>query len=138
MKSITTLAWPKPSVSRRRWRSRLGLDPGYVMPAFEDQFYYLHQERQLPVNVDPADNQLEDPEERERIRRVFERGLDTPVGFVLPLQRGVGKAGPEWQTGLWMLRGEQLVSDAGRFARGPAAAAVELALGESEGRTRDA
>ena len=36
---------------------RLGLDPGYVMPAFEDPFYYLHQERQLPVNVDPLDNQ---------------------------------------------------------------------------------
>ena len=47
-------------------------------------------------------------EERERLRRVFERGLGKPVGYVLPLQRGVGKNGPEWQTGLWMLRGQQL------------------------------
>jgi uncharacterized protein (DUF2126 family) len=28
--------------------------------------------------------------------------------MVLPLQRGVGKSGPEWQTGLWMLRGQHL------------------------------
>jgi len=83
---------------------RLGLDPSYVMPAFEDQFYYLHQEQLLPVNVNTAKNQAEDPLERERIRKIFERGLDTPVGMVLPLQR----SGPEWQTGLWRLRGERL------------------------------
>src|SRR5215467_12632603 len=28
--------------------------------------------------------------------------------MVLPLQRGWGKNGPEWQTGLWMLRGQHL------------------------------
>jgi uncharacterized protein (DUF2126 family) len=87
---------------------RLGLNPDYVSPAFEDAFYHLHQERALPVNVDPLENHLEDPLERERIRKVFERGLDTPVGMVLPLQRGVGMSGPEWQTGLWMLRGQHL------------------------------
>jgi uncharacterized protein (DUF2126 family)/transglutaminase-like putative cysteine protease len=87
---------------------RLGVNPEYVTPAFEDPFYHLHQERQLPINVEPAKNQLSDPLERERIRRVFEQGLDTPVGMVLPLQRGMGKSGPEWQTGLWMLRGQHL------------------------------
>src|ERR1700684_1337407 len=46
--------------------------------------------------------------ERERLRHVFERGLETPVGMVLPLQRGPGLSGPEWQTGLWMLRGQHL------------------------------
>ena len=87
---------------------RLGVDPGYVNPAFEDPVYYLQRERQLPINVDPADNRLENPEERERVRRVFERGLDTPAAMVLPLQRGPGRNGPEWQTGLWMLRGQNL------------------------------
>ena len=87
---------------------RLGLDPTYVSPAFEDQFYHLHQERQLPVNVDTKENHAEDPLERERIRRVFERGLETPAGMVLPLQRSAGKSGPEWQTGLWMSRGDHL------------------------------
>jgi uncharacterized protein (DUF2126 family) len=87
---------------------RLGLDPEYVNPAFEDPVYYLQKERQLPVNVDPVDNRLSDPGERERLRRVFERGLETPTGFVLPVQRVPGLNGPEWQTGLWMLRGQHL------------------------------
>ena len=87
---------------------RLGLDPEYVNPAFEDPLHYLQKERQLPVNVDPVDNRLSDPGERERMRRVFERGLESPTGFVLPLQRAAGLNGPEWQTGLWMLRGQHL------------------------------
>jgi len=87
---------------------RLGVNPDYVNPAFEDPVYYLQRERQLPINVDPVDNHLEDPEERERVRRVFERGLNVPTAMVLPLQRGPGRNGPEWQTGLWMLRGQHL------------------------------
>ncbi|HEY2487214.1 MAG TPA: transglutaminase family protein [Candidatus Binataceae bacterium] len=87
---------------------RLGVDPAYANAAFEDPFYYLQRERQLPINVDPVENHLEDSAERERVRRVFDRGLNTPIGYVLPLQRGWGKSGPEWQTGLWMLRGQHL------------------------------
>jgi uncharacterized protein (DUF2126 family) len=88
--------------------SRLGVDSGYVNAAFEDPLYYLQKERLLPVNVDPVDNKLDDPVERERLRQVFQRGLATPTGFVLPIQRGYGLKGPEWQTGLWMLRGQHL------------------------------
>ncbi|MGC4049139.1 MAG: transglutaminase family protein [Paludibaculum sp.] len=91
-----------------RLARRLGLDPDYVNAAFEDPLHYLQRERQLPVNVDPLDSRLENAEDRERIRRVFERGLTHPVGFVLPVQRGYGKSGPEWQTGLWLLRGQKL------------------------------
>ena len=88
--------------------ARLGLDPRYANAAFEDPLHYLRRERQLPINVDPIDNHLEDPGERERLRRVFERGLENPPGYVLPLQRGLGEDGPEWQTALWMLRGQHL------------------------------
>jgi uncharacterized protein (DUF2126 family) len=87
---------------------RLGVDPEYVMPALEDPVYYQQRDRQLPINVDPVDNRLEDPQERERVQRVFERGLNTPVGMVLPIQRESGRNGREWQTGLWMLRGQHL------------------------------
>ncbi len=88
---------------------RLGVDPEYVNQAFEDPVYYLQRERLLPLNVDPVENRLEDPQERERVRRVFERGLSKAVGVVLPIERAPGKSGPEWQTGLWMLRGQRLM-----------------------------
>jgi uncharacterized protein (DUF2126 family)/transglutaminase-like putative cysteine protease len=86
----------------------LAIDPAYVLTAYEDPLTYIHKERTLPVNVDPENNKLDDPEERERLRRIYSRGLGQPVGFVLPLQRGEGKRGPEWQTSLWMLRGKHL------------------------------
>jgi uncharacterized protein (DUF2126 family)/transglutaminase-like putative cysteine protease len=87
---------------------RLGVDSEAVVAAYEDPLAFLLKERQLPVNVDPLENKLESPEERERLRRVFERGLGNPVGYVLPLQRGWGKSGPEWQTSLWMLRARHI------------------------------
>ena len=87
---------------------RLSISPEYVVTAYEDPLAYVLKERYLPVNVDPLDNKLSEPEERERLRRVYERGLGQPVGYVLPLQRGSGKNGPEWQTGLWMMRARHL------------------------------
>src|SRR5262249_32368 len=86
----------------------LSIDPEDLVSAYGDPLAYLLKERQLALNVDPGDSKLDDPEERERLRRVFERGLDRATGFVLPLQRGYGKNGPEWQTGLWMLRSRHL------------------------------
>jgi len=86
----------------------LAVDGSHVIAAYEDPLAYLHEERQLPINVDPEHNKLDDPEERERLRRVFSRGLGNPVGFVLPLARGWGKDGPTWQSGMWMLRSQHL------------------------------
>ncbi len=86
---------------------RLTVDPGFAVPAFEDPIYFLRRESQLPINVDPADSKLADPEERTRLRRVFERGLNEPVGYVMPLRRD--SAATAWESGLWMLRGKHLV-----------------------------
>jgi uncharacterized protein (DUF2126 family)/transglutaminase-like putative cysteine protease len=87
---------------------RLAVDPEAVIAAYEDPYEYIHKEGLLPVNVDPRENKLDDAEERERIRRAFTRGLNTPVGFVLPIQRVTGKDGRLWQTGLWMLRARHI------------------------------
>ncbi len=42
-------------------------------------------------NVDPFDSRLEDPQERARLARVFEQGLERVVGYVLPLARDAGR-----------------------------------------------
>ncbi len=85
---------------------RLGLDPGYIMPAYEDTALWLQKEAELPVNVDPSDSKLSDPEARTRIARVFEQGLNTPRGFVLPVQRW--NAPPRWRSERWTLRRNHL------------------------------
>jgi uncharacterized protein (DUF2126 family) len=86
--------------------SRLGLDPQYVFPAFEDTWYYLWRERRLPANVDPFDARLSDPLERDRLRKVFSQGLDKVVGHVLPVSRNPTGV-PRWKTGPWFLRSER-------------------------------
>ncbi|BAL23578.1 DUF2126 domain-containing protein [Azoarcus sp. KH32C] len=83
---------------------RLAVDPKYIFDAFEDTFYYLWRERRLPVNVDPFDSRLDDPLERERLRRVFEHGLPNAVGSVLPIGRSPWGA---WTTGPWFLRDDR-------------------------------
>ncbi len=67
--------------------TKLGLGADFVLPAFEDPGHWLQKEAALPPNVDPGDSKLSDPEERARMARVFDQGLNVPKGFVLPIQR---------------------------------------------------
>ena len=78
----------------------------FVFTGYEDTWYYLWRERRLPSNVDPFDARLDDPLERERLRRVFERGLDKPAGHVLPVQRAANGSG-RWRSSRWLLRSER-------------------------------
>jgi len=82
----------------------LGLSGEHVFPAYEDWLYYLWRERRLPENVTPEDARLADPLERERLRQVFDRGLEYKVGHVLPLTRSFD--GSRWLSGSWFLRDE--------------------------------
>lgn len=88
--------------------TRLGLDPKFIIQAYEDAFYYLWKERRLPVNVDPFNSKLRDKEERARLARIFEEGLDKVVGSVMPIQRWIGPKGPYWSTGPWFVRPERM------------------------------
>ncbi len=85
--------------------TRLGVDPDLALPAFEDPGEWILKEANLPENVTPENSRLNDPEERHRIARVFERGLTEPSGFILPIQRWQAKAsGPRWRSESWKLR----------------------------------
>ncbi len=88
---------------------RLDINPDYSMQAFEDPWHYLGKERELPANVDPLDSKLEDPELRARLARVFERGLNKPVGFVLPVQRwNAPDKRRRWRSERWVTRAGRL------------------------------
>jgi uncharacterized protein (DUF2126 family)/transglutaminase-like putative cysteine protease len=85
--------------------TRLGITPANILPAYEDAFYYLWRERRLPANVDPLASNLEDAQERARLARLFEHGLERAVGYVMPVGRN--PAGTHWHTGPWFLRDER-------------------------------
>ena len=90
--------------------AKLGITDRFIVPGYEDVFYYLWRERRLPVNVDPFDSRLDDELERARLRRVFDQKLDAVIGYVLPLGATDGPplAGPVWSTGPWFLRDERM------------------------------
>jgi uncharacterized protein (DUF2126 family) len=85
--------------------ARLGLSAENILPAYEDAFYYQWRARRLPVNVDPLASNLEDAQEQARLAQVFEQGLQSAVGYVLPVGRNA--LGTHWQTGAWVLRAER-------------------------------
>ena len=53
----------------------------------------------------PENSKLKDPEERQRIARVFSRGLTEPSGYVLPIQRWQARATEtRWRSEKWKTR----------------------------------
>jgi uncharacterized protein (DUF2126 family)/transglutaminase-like putative cysteine protease len=89
---------------------KLGLAADYVIPTFEDTAHWMQREASLPANVSPDNSKLSDPEERARLARVFDQGLTTPKGYVLPIQRFSPLAGARarWRSEHWRLRRSHL------------------------------
>jgi len=90
----------------RRLATRLRVDERNVFGAYEDAWYWLWREKRLPSNVDPFDSRLADAQEKKRLKTVFERKLDTPVGYVLPVARDEYSA-QAWRSSPWYLRDER-------------------------------
>ena len=89
--------------------THLGLAADSAIPAYEDSAHFTLVEQKLPINTTAAKNDLDDPAERERLIRVFDRGLMRPVSYVLPIQVWQTKdRGRRWVTEKWSLRREKL------------------------------
>ena len=83
----------------------LGVEDRWLMPAYEDVYYYLWKERRLPGNVNPLKSNLSNPEERARLAKIFEGGLSEKVGYVIPLRKS---AVAGWESGPWYFKDETL------------------------------
>lgn len=82
----------------------LSLDSETIQTAYEDVYYYLWKEGTLPENVDALDSKLDNPQERARLRQLFERGIEKVTGYALPLKwEGVGEK-PGWRSSQWSFR----------------------------------
>ena len=85
--------------------ARLGIGRDYVVPAYEDPVRQMLKEGDWPDNIDPSNPKIDDPAERERVLREFERRLTVPTGFVLPAQRAnMGASPTRWYSEIWPLR----------------------------------
>ncbi|WP_136480666.1 transglutaminase family protein [Cognatitamlana onchidii] len=74
-----------------------------VMPAYEDAFYSLWEEGNMPIDIDITDENSEDLI-RKRIAEILERGTDKAAGYVLPLN----KSKAQWFSSEWDFRRRHL------------------------------
>mgnify|MGYP003385101842 CR=1 FL=1 len=91
---------------------RLGLNPGYLIPAYEDPWRALDEESQLPNNIDPHSVDLSKPDARSRLAKQLRAGLGEVVGYVLPLKANTD-ATITWRSSRWPFRHDRLYLLAG-------------------------
>ncbi|MEJ2361038.1 MAG: transglutaminase family protein [Gammaproteobacteria bacterium] len=80
----------------------LGLRSEFMTPGYEDCFYYLYREAELPINLDPESARLDDPLERQRLAQLLRRGLNSITGYALPLEYDDDQSG--WRSSRWRFR----------------------------------
>ncbi len=96
------LTWQQAEQFAHKLAAQLGLTPDVITTAYEDVLYHLWQEGQLPVDVSPKQPELLHAMSRQGFLQKLERGLDTPAGFVIPIQWDDSFAG--WQSCCWQFR----------------------------------
>ncbi len=60
---------------------RLEVDGRWIRPAYEDVFHMLEIEQKLPIDVDPHKFDPDSDEDRRRLSRALERGVNRPAGL---------------------------------------------------------
>ena len=87
--------------SRRR-------SPKYIIPAYEDAWYYMWRERRFPSTWIRSSRVWKTRRSATASRKVFNQGLNKVAGYVLPLRRVAQANGPGWMSGSWFLRAQHL------------------------------
>jgi len=100
----------------KRIAHHLQLRAKNVRTAYEDMPYYLWKEGTLPENVDVHNNRINEEMERKRLARIFDQGLNSVTGYVLPVARH--ETADRWLTSAWSFRRGQLYLIPGDSAMG--------------------
>lgn len=77
----------------------LGLSTKKVLPAYEDRYFYLWEENNLPVNFDKKEDAEKADMARQTLLDLLEKGIENPVGYVLPLRWNFNH--DDWESCLW-------------------------------------
>ncbi|MBD0824495.1 transglutaminase family protein [Aestuariibaculum marinum] len=81
----------------------LGVTDKTIIPTYEDSFYFLWQESQMPLDIDPTKedgNMLV----KEKLQQLLKDGTSKPTGYVIPLNN----TGNQWYTCNWAFRRQHL------------------------------
>lgn len=89
----------------------LGVPTSYVLGAREDTPYYLWKDRRMPLSDEIMEADVFEKAERERLQKLLDGDLNTPVGFVLPLH--YSHAREQWVSNRWTFKSGHLVLLAG-------------------------
>lgn len=85
----------------------LGISKEHCQPAYEDGLHYLLKQQSLPKNLDLLAQGVKNDQDRRRLARLIERGLDTPTGLVIPIAKGYGAKA--WNSSVWPMKREKIV-----------------------------
>ncbi len=85
----------------------LGLNSNLFLPAFEDKYYYLWEEQNLPVNFDKTNSNTLDNISRKTLVELLESGMDEATGFVLPLRMNI--VSEKWESCEWKFKRKKLI-----------------------------
>lgn len=77
----------------------LNVNPHFVKAGYEDIYYYLWEEGNLPINIDALRLPLEESTERKNLSRILQQGLNQPIGYTLPLEWNYYDQ--KWMSCLW-------------------------------------
>lgn len=80
----------------------LGISAKHIAPAFEDIYYFLWEEENLPVNIDPLKLHPKEKLERKKLSDLLQKGFDQAAGYVLPIQWAIDQS--SWQTCPWVFK----------------------------------
>lgn len=85
---------------------KLNLSSAFVQKAYEDVFYYLMSEGNIPSNVNPLEKDLKSPIERQFLVDLLQKDMGDPVGYVLPVEWSYEKN--RWLSSKWNMRRKHL------------------------------
>ncbi|HAS43034.1 MAG TPA: IMP dehydrogenase [Microscillaceae bacterium] len=84
----------------------LNINPHNAQPAYEDVYYQLWEEGNLPTNIDALNVNLKDSLERKTLTELLQQGLNNPRGFVIPIQWNYYNQ--RWLSCVWEFRRKHL------------------------------
>ncbi|MEM9885942.1 MAG: transglutaminase family protein [Bacteroidota bacterium] len=85
---------------------QLNIDSNNCKACYEDTFYFLWEQGNLPVNLKAEDISEENSLERQKLAKLLQNGMEKPVGYVLPLDFDSNQNA--WISCYWKMKRDEL------------------------------